>query len=61
LRGAMKGPVFHRQLRFCLTDRLAQEAAEAAAAEGETMSSIMRLALREWLANRCDRTEQRAA
>jgi hypothetical protein len=51
----MKGPVFQRQLRFCLTDRLAQEAAEAAAAEGETMSSVMRLALREWLANRGQR------
>jgi hypothetical protein len=29
----MKGPVLHRQLRFCLTDRLAQETAE-----GETLS-----------------------
>jgi hypothetical protein len=43
----MKGAVFHCQLRFCLTNRLAQEAAEAAAAEGEIWSSIMRLALRE--------------
>jgi hypothetical protein len=34
----MKGSVFHRQLRVCLTDRLAQETAEAAAAEGETLS-----------------------
>jgi hypothetical protein len=56
----MTEQVFHRQLRFCLTDRLAHEAAEAAAAEGEMLSSIMRLALREWLANRCDRAEQRA-
>lgn len=48
----MKGPVFHRQLRFCLSDRLAEQTAEAAAAEGETLSSVMRLALREWLANR---------
>jgi hypothetical protein len=42
----MKGPVFHRQLRFCLTDRLAQDVAKAAEAEGETLSSVMRLALR---------------
>jgi hypothetical protein len=30
--------MFHRQLRFCPTDRLAQEMAEAAAGEGETLS-----------------------
>ena len=57
----MKGPVFHRQLRFCLTDRLAQEVAKAAEAEGETLSSVMRHALREWLANRGQPPEQRAA
>ena len=57
----MKGPVFHRQLRFCLTDRLAKEVAKAAEAEGETLSSVMRLALREWLASRGQPTEQRAA
>lgn len=48
----MKGQVFHRQLRFCLSDRLAEQTAEAAAAEGETLSSVLRLPLREWLANR---------
>jgi hypothetical protein len=50
--------MLHRQLRFCLTDRLAQEAAEAAAAGAKTLSSIMRLALREWLDNRWNVSRQ---